>query len=177
MIAFLLTCMSCGNREGISGLPCSTLLVSMFDDFSVDAKTIFTLGIDGLIFSPLRRSIRDCYNREKLKWRRGSYKKGQRPPVKKVTFFLPFFFSPLARPRVQKIKNQETRFSRLLLGLICKWKGGFWHPLLWALGTIGLKRSVLAACNISFLKHSLNYIEECKSTFLSLMGFIEKFSD
>ena len=28
MITFSLICMSCGNREGISGLPCSTLWVS-----------------------------------------------------------------------------------------------------------------------------------------------------
>ena len=61
------------------------------------------------------------------------------------------YFNPLV-PRVQNIKSRQFRFRLTLTGLICKGNGRFWHSLSWALGTNGLKRSEIAACNFCFLK-------------------------
>ena len=47
---------------------------------------------------------------------------------------------------------------------MCKGNSRFWHSLLWALGTNGLKMSVLAACSIFFLK-TIIYIEVQKCHF------------
>ena len=67
-------------------------------------------------------------------------------------------------PRVQTIKIHQFSFNWRLLALFVKENGRFWYWLSWALGTDGLKSSVLAACNIFFLK-TINYIEVQKYLF------------
>ena len=52
MLAFSLICMSCGNREGISSLPCSTLWVSMFN-----ASVLLYLELKNKMYIPLLRWI------------------------------------------------------------------------------------------------------------------------
>ena len=71
------------------------------------------------------------------------------------------WLSPLV-PRVQKIKIRQ--FASIDFGLICKRISRFWHSLLWAWGTYGFNRPVLAACTICFLK-TINYIEVQKYLF------------
>ena len=64
-------------------------------------------------------------------------------------------------PRVQKIKAMPISFwpfCNWLLITYCKGNNRFWHSLLWTLWNNGLERSVLAVCNICFLK-TINYIK------------------
>ena len=63
-------------------------------------------------------------------------------------------------PRMEKNKNSPISFNGLA-SLICKENGRFWHTLLWALGTYGLKGSALAACNICFLNVPTFYRPPC----------------
>ena len=65
-------------------------------------------------------------------------------------------------PRVQK--KLPVKLWLTFSGLICKGNSRFWHSLLWTLGTNGLKTSVLAPCNIRFLK-TINWIEVQKYLF------------
>ena len=59
-------------------------------------------------------------------------------------------------PRMQKLKIRHFNFQLIIPGLICRRNIRFWRPQLWPLGTNGLKRSVLSACSICFLK-TINY--------------------
>ena len=56
------------------------------------------------------------------------------------------------------MKIRQFNFKLTFTGLICKGYCRFWHSLLWALWTYGLKRSVLPTWGICFLK-SINYIQ------------------
>ena len=62
------------------------------------------------------------------------------------------------------LKIRQFNFNLTFTGLICKGNSRFWHSLLWALGTNGLKMSVLADCSTCFLK-TINYKEVLKYVF------------
>ena len=76
-------------------------------------------------------------------------------------------------PRGCKNKNSQTGYN-WLFWLNFKGSSTFWHSLLWALETSGLKRSVLAPCNFCFLK-TINYIEVQKYLF-GINGLIYRYS-
>ena len=67
-------------------------------------------------------------------------------------------------PKAENLKIRQFNFKLTFAVSICKGNGRFWHSLLWALWTKGLKRSVLAVCNICFLK-AINLIEVQKYLF------------
>ena len=53
------------------------------------------------------------------------------------------------RSRVQKVNISSNCHLLTFTGLICKGSSRFWRSLLWALGTNGSTRLVVAACNTS----------------------------
>ena len=80
-----------------------------------------------------------------------------------------FKYKPISAEGAKNHKKTQTSFKLTFTGLINKANGRFWHSLLWALGTNGLKSSVLAFYNICFIKNSKLY-RVTKYLFSIIMG-------